>query len=177
MRYGENPHQSAALYREAAPVVSALANWTQMQGKELSFNNIADADAAWECVKAFDAPACVIIKHANPCGVAMGAGPLEAYTQALKTDPTSAFGGIMAFNRTVDADVIDAINANKQFVEVVMAPEFTRRRSCRLCRQAERASAGSALDGRHPQPVQRAGLQARGRRHAAAVQRQHRPGR
>jgi phosphoribosylaminoimidazolecarboxamide formyltransferase/IMP cyclohydrolase len=107
MRYGENPHQSAAFYREAAPVVSTLANWTQIQGKELSFNNIADADAAWECVKAFDVPACVIIKHANPCGVAIGAGPLEAYTQALKTDPTSAFGGIMAFNRTVDADVIE----------------------------------------------------------------------
>ncbi|MBP6613972.1 MAG: bifunctional phosphoribosylaminoimidazolecarboxamide formyltransferase/IMP cyclohydrolase, partial [Aquabacterium sp.] len=125
MRYGENPHQSAAFYREAAPVVSTLANWTQIQGKELSFNNIADADAAWECVKAFDVPACVIIKHANPCGVAIGAGPLEAYTQALKTDPTSAFGGIMAFNRTVDADVIEAINANKQFVEVVIAPKFT----------------------------------------------------
>ena len=125
MRYGENPHQSAAFYREAKPVVSTLANWTQIQGKELSFNNIADADAAWECVKAFEAPACVIIKHANPCGVAVGAGPLEAYTKALKTDPTSAFGGIMAFNRVVDADVIEAINANKQFVEVVIAPKFT----------------------------------------------------
>ena len=106
-------------------MVSTLANWTQIQGKELSFNNIADADAAWECVKAFDVPACVIIKHANPCGVAIGAGPLEAYTKALKTDPTSAFGGIMAFNRTVDADVIDAINANKQFVEVAIAPAIT----------------------------------------------------
>ncbi len=125
MRYGENPHQSAAFYREAVPGVSTLANWTQIQGKELSFNNIADADAAWECVKAFEAPACVIIKHANPCGVAVGTGPLEAYSQALKTDPTSAFGGIMAFNRTVDVDVIDAINANKQFVEVVIAPNFT----------------------------------------------------
>ncbi len=125
MRYGENPHQSAAFYREASPVVSTLANWTQIQGKELSFNNIADADAAWECVKAFEATACVIIKHANPCGAAVGATPLEAYTKALKTDPTSAFGGIMAFNRVVDVDVIDAINANKQFVEVVIAPKFT----------------------------------------------------
>jgi phosphoribosylaminoimidazolecarboxamide formyltransferase/IMP cyclohydrolase len=125
MRYGENPHQSAAFYREASPVVSTLANWTQIQGKELSFNNIADADAAWECVKAFEATACVIIKHANPCGVAVGATPLEAYSKALKTDPTSAFGGIMAFNRVVDVDVIDAINANKQFVEVVIAPQFT----------------------------------------------------
>ncbi|HJV70358.1 bifunctional phosphoribosylaminoimidazolecarboxamide formyltransferase/IMP cyclohydrolase [Ideonella sp.] len=122
MRYGENPHQSAAFYREAKPVEGTLAQWTQIQGKELSFNNIADADAAWECVKAFDQPACVIVKHANPCGVAVGATPLEAYQKALKTDPTSAFGGIMAFNRPIDADVVEAINANKQFVEVAIAP-------------------------------------------------------
>lgn len=125
MRYGENPHQSAAFFREAQPAASTLANWTQIQGKELSFNNIADADAAWECVKAFEAPACVIIKHANPCGVAIGATPLEAYEKALKTDPTSAFGGIMAFNRPIDADVIEAISANKQFVEVVIAPSIS----------------------------------------------------
>ncbi|MEY4415358.1 MAG: hypothetical protein RIQ53_2651, partial [Pseudomonadota bacterium] len=99
MRYGENPHQSAAFYKEAAPAAGLLSGWTQIQGKELSFNNIADADAAWECVKAFDAPACVIVKHANPCGVAVGATLLEAYEKALKTDPTSAFGGIIAFNR------------------------------------------------------------------------------
>jgi phosphoribosylaminoimidazolecarboxamide formyltransferase/IMP cyclohydrolase len=122
MRYGENPHQSAAFYREAKPVEGTLAQWTQIQGKELSFNNIADADAAWECVKAFDQPACVIVKHANPCGVAVGATALEAYQKALKTDPTSAFGGIMAFNRPIDADVVEAINANKQFVEVAIAP-------------------------------------------------------
>ena len=122
MRYGENPHQSAAFYREARPGEGTLAQWQQIQGKELSFNNIADADAAWECVKAFEQPACVIVKHANPCGVAVGATPLEAYQKALKTDPTSAFGGIMAFNRPIDADVVEAINANKQFVEVAIAP-------------------------------------------------------
>jgi len=125
MRYGENPHQSAAFYRETAVASGLLAGWTQIQGKELSFNNIADADAAWECVKAFEQPACVIVKHANPCGVAVGATVLEAYEKALKTDPTSAFGGIMAFNRPVDADVIAAINAHKQFVEVAIAPAFT----------------------------------------------------
>jgi phosphoribosylaminoimidazolecarboxamide formyltransferase/IMP cyclohydrolase len=125
MRYGENPHQSAAFYREAAPVAGTLSQWTQIQGKELSFNNIADADAAWECVKAFEECACVIVKHANPCGVAVGATPLEAYQKALKTDPTSAFGGIMAFNRPIDADVVEAINANKQFVEVAIAPAIT----------------------------------------------------
>jgi phosphoribosylaminoimidazolecarboxamide formyltransferase/IMP cyclohydrolase len=125
MRYGENPHQSAAFYREAAPAAGLLSGWQQIQGKELSFNNIADADAAWECVKAFDVPACVIVKHANPCGVAVGATPLEAYQKALKTDPTSAFGGIMAFNRPIDADVVNEINANKQFVEVAIAPAFT----------------------------------------------------
>jgi phosphoribosylaminoimidazolecarboxamide formyltransferase/IMP cyclohydrolase len=125
MRYGENPHQSAAFYREAAPAEGTLARWSQIQGKELSFNNIADADAAWECVKAFEQPACVIVKHANPCGVAVGATVLEAYQKALQTDPTSAFGGIMAFNRPVDADVVEAIAAHKQFVEVAIAPAFT----------------------------------------------------
>jgi phosphoribosylaminoimidazolecarboxamide formyltransferase/IMP cyclohydrolase len=125
MRYGENPHQSAAFYKEAAPAAGLLAGWTQIQGKELSFNNIADADAAWECVKAFDLPACVIVKHANPCGVAIGANLLEAYEKALKTDPTSAFGGIIAFNRPLDADVVEKINANKHFVEVAIAPAIT----------------------------------------------------
>ena len=125
MRYGENPHQSAAFYKEAKVADGLLAGWTQIQGKELSFNNIADADAAWECVKAFDVPACVIVKHANPCGVAVGATLLEAYEKALKTDPTSAFGGIIAFNRSLDADVDDKINANKHFVEVAIAPVIT----------------------------------------------------
>ena len=123
MRYGENPHQSAAFYRESNPQIGALANYTQLQGKELSYNNIADADAAWECVKTFDEVACVIIKHANPCGVAIGASPLEAYSKALQTDPTSAFGGIIAFNHEVDGNTAEAVA--KQFVEVLIAPSFT----------------------------------------------------
>ncbi|WP_395703325.1 bifunctional phosphoribosylaminoimidazolecarboxamide formyltransferase/IMP cyclohydrolase [Aquabacterium sp.] len=125
MRYGENPHQSAAFYRERQPAPGTLAHWHQLQGKELSFNNIADADAAWECVKTFDAPACVIIKHANPCGVAIGGSAVEAYTKALKTDPTSAYGGILALNVPLDAAVVQAINDAKQFVEVAIAPVIT----------------------------------------------------
>ena len=123
MRYGENPHQSAAFYRETNPQAGALANYTQLQGKELSYNNIADADAAWECVKTFDEAACVIIKHANPCGVAVGVTPLEAYSKALQTDPTSAFGGIIAFNRELDGNAAEAVA--KQFVEVLIAPSFS----------------------------------------------------
>jgi phosphoribosylaminoimidazolecarboxamide formyltransferase / IMP cyclohydrolase len=124
LRYGENPHQSAAFYRDAVPVVGALAGWTQLQGKELSYNNIADADAAWECVKTFaDAPACVIVKHANPCGVAVGATVGQAYAKALKTDPTSAFGGIIAFNAPLDGATAEAVA--KQFVEVLIAPDIT----------------------------------------------------
>jgi phosphoribosylaminoimidazolecarboxamide formyltransferase/IMP cyclohydrolase len=125
MRYGENPHQSAAFYRELKPAAGTLAQWVQLQGKELSFNNIADADAAWECVKTFDEPACVIVKHANPCGVAVGKTAVEAYLKALKTDPTSAYGGILALNRPLDAEVVAAINAAKQFVEVALAPSVT----------------------------------------------------
>jgi phosphoribosylaminoimidazolecarboxamide formyltransferase/IMP cyclohydrolase len=104
-----------------------LAGWTQLQGKALSYNNIADADAAWECVKSFDPAlaACVIVKHANPCGVAVAATAVEAYQLALKTDPTSAYGGILALNRPLDADVVAAINAAKQFVEVAIAPAIT----------------------------------------------------
>ncbi len=126
LRYGENPHQRAAFYRDIHPAPGTLAMARQLQGKELSYNNIADADAAWECVKSFDAnqgTACVIIKHANPCGVAVGADPFEAYTKALKTDPTSAFGGIIAFNRTLDGKAAEAVA--KQFVEVVMAPAIS----------------------------------------------------
>ena len=123
MRYGENPHQGAAFYRDAQPAPGTLAGWHQLQGKELSFNNIADSDAAWECVKTFDAPACVIVKHANPCGVAIGASPAEAYAKAFKTDPTSAFGGIIAFNRTLDGAAAEAVA--RQFVEVVIAPSVT----------------------------------------------------
>ncbi len=123
LRYGENPHQQAAFYRDLHPAPGSLVTAQQLQGKELSYNNIGDADAAWECVKSFDTPACVIVKHANPCGVALGKDALEAYGKALKTDPTSAFGGIIAFNRTVDADVAQSVA--KQFVEVLMAPGFT----------------------------------------------------
>ncbi len=120
LRYGENPHQSAAFYRDAEPVQGAIAGFRQLQGKELSYNNIADADAGWECVKSFDEPACVIIKHANPCGVALGENLLEAYGKAFATDPTSAFGGILAFNRALDRATADAVG--KQFAEVIIAP-------------------------------------------------------
>lgn len=123
MRYGENPHQSASFYRDLNPVAGALANYTQLQGKELSYNNIADADAAWECVKSFASTACVIVKHANPCGVAVGVSALEAYSKALQTDPTSAFGGIIAFNCECDGAAAEAVA--KQFVEVLIAPSFT----------------------------------------------------
>ncbi len=125
MRYGENPHQGAAFYRDAEPAAGTLAGWTQLQGKALSYNNIADADAAWECVKTFDAPACVIVKHANPCGVAVGSSAVEAYTNAWKTDPTSAFGGILAFNRELDEATARQIGEHKQFVEVLIAPGFS----------------------------------------------------
>ncbi|MAT82690.1 MAG: bifunctional phosphoribosylaminoimidazolecarboxamide formyltransferase/inosine monophosphate cyclohydrolase [Gammaproteobacteria bacterium] len=125
MRYGENPHQQAAFYREVRPGparTGTVASLTQHQGKALSFNNVADADAALECVKAFDdAPACVIVKHANPCGVAVGDTLLDAYQRAFATDPTSAFGGIIAFNRDLDGATLEAI-LDAQFVEVVIAP-------------------------------------------------------
>ena len=126
LRYGENPHQAAAFYRDLTPAPGSLAGYTQLQGKELSFNNFGDADAAWECVKTFDpsvTAACVIIKHANPCGVAVAATPLAAYQLALATDPTSAFGGIIAFNRELDGAAAEAVI--KQFVEVVIAPAVT----------------------------------------------------
>jgi phosphoribosylaminoimidazolecarboxamide formyltransferase/IMP cyclohydrolase len=120
MRYGENPHQSAAFYRDAHGVQGGIAAFRQLQGKALSYNNVADADAAWECVKSFAECACVIVKHANPCGVALGKTPLDAYRKAFKTDPTSAFGGILAFNRTLDAAAAAAVG--KQFAEVIIAP-------------------------------------------------------
>ncbi|MEQ6309545.1 bifunctional phosphoribosylaminoimidazolecarboxamide formyltransferase/IMP cyclohydrolase [Delftia acidovorans] len=123
LRYGENSHQQAALYRDLYPAPGSLVTGEQLQGKELSYNNIADADAAWECVKSFEQPACVIVKHANPCGVAVGKDAHEAYAKAFQTDPTSAFGGIIAFNRTVDKAAAEAVV--KQFVEVLMAPDFT----------------------------------------------------
>ncbi len=124
MRYGENPHQDAAFYVEKSPAAGTLASYRQRQGKELSYNNIADADAAWECCRSFDVTACVIVKHANPCGVAIADNTLTAYLRALETDPTSAFGGIIAFNREVDGATAAAVA--KQFVEVVIAPVFTK---------------------------------------------------
>ena len=123
LRYGENPHQQAAFYRDLYPAPGSLVTAVQLQGKELSYNNIADADAAWECVKSFEAPACVIVKHANPCGVAVGVDALESYSKAFATDPTSAFGGISAANCTLDERA--ALQMSKQFIEVLMAPAFT----------------------------------------------------
>ncbi|WP_036134530.1 bifunctional phosphoribosylaminoimidazolecarboxamide formyltransferase/IMP cyclohydrolase [Luteimonas mephitis] len=123
LRYGENPHQRGAFYRDLYPVPGTLATFTQLQGKELSYNNLADADAAWECVRQFDVPACVIVKHANPCGVALGAACGDAYELAYATDPTSAFGGIIAFNTTLDAATARVI-LDRQFVEVLIAPDY-----------------------------------------------------
>jgi len=123
LRYGENPHQRAAFYGERDPAPGTLAAARQLQGKELSFNNLADADAAWNAVLSFDTPACVIVKHANPCGVALGATPLEAYERAYSVDRDSAFGGVIAFNRPLDEATARKILAN-QFVEVIVAPDI-----------------------------------------------------
>jgi phosphoribosylaminoimidazolecarboxamide formyltransferase / IMP cyclohydrolase len=165
LRYGENSHQQAALYRDLYPAPGSLVTGVQLQGKELSYNNIADADAAWECVKSFDtgangdpskSAACVIVKHANPCGVAVGKDAHEAYAKAFQTDPTSAFGGIIAFNRTVV----------KQFVEVLMAPDFTAEAleifkpkvNVRLMKIAMPAGGASAWDkGRNAMDAKRVG--------------------
>ena len=123
MRYGENPHQEAAFYKHKTQYVGALSNFDQIQGKELSFNNLNDAENAWECVKNMNTSSCVIVKHANPCGVAMADKPKEAYLRAFMTDPTSAFGGIIAFNCKVDEETAEEIN--KQFAEIIIAPNFS----------------------------------------------------
>ena len=123
LRYGENPHQQAAFYCDLYPAPGSLATFAQLQGKELSYNNIADSDAAWECVRQFDAPACVIVKHANPCGVAVGLGCADSYESAYATDPTSAFGGIIAFNTRLDGATCKTI-LDRQFVEVLIAPDY-----------------------------------------------------
>ena len=123
MRYGENPHQTASLFTFKNLKHKNIANADILQGKELSYNNIVDADAAWECVREFTSPACVIVKHANPCGVAESDSIYSAYDLAFKTDPTSAFGGIIAFNNPVDLTTAKEIN-NRQFVEVVIAPDY-----------------------------------------------------
>ncbi|HVY63206.1 MAG TPA: bifunctional phosphoribosylaminoimidazolecarboxamide formyltransferase/IMP cyclohydrolase [Gammaproteobacteria bacterium] len=125
LRYGENPHQHAALYRDIEQVPGTVAHATQVQGKELSFNNIVDADAAYQAVKAFEAAACVIVKHANPCGAAVAATPAMAYQLAYRTDPTSAYGGVIAFNRPLDQASAEAI-VGRQFAEVIIAPEITK---------------------------------------------------
>lgn len=125
LRYGENPHQQAAWYRDLQPAAGSLASAHQHQGKELSYNNIADADAAWECVRQFDGTACAIIKHANPCGVAVAGSCGEAYDLAFATDPTSAFGGIIAFNQPLDAATAASI-IDRQFLEVLIAPAYDR---------------------------------------------------
>ena len=122
LRYGENPHQRAALYRTAEHVPGTVAHALKIQGKELSFNNLVDADAAFEAVKAFEATACVIVKHANPCGIATAASPVTAYQLAYRTDPASAFGGVIAFNRALDESSAEAI-VGQQFAEVIIAPE------------------------------------------------------
>ena len=126
MRYGENPHQAAAFYVQDNPSEASVATATQLQGKELSFNNVADTDAALECVKQFDHPACVIVKHANPCGVAVAGDILTAYDKAFKTDPTYSFGGIIAFNRELDPETAKSI-IDRQFVEVIIAPSISER--------------------------------------------------
>lgn len=125
MRYGENPHQSAAFYTEKKPAEASIATARQLQGKALSYNNIGDTDAALECVKQFEQPACVIVKHANPCGVSINDSPLEAYDAAYRTDPESAFGGIIAFNRELDGETAKAI-VDRQFVEVIIAPRVSK---------------------------------------------------
>ena len=124
MRYGENPHQQAAFYVEKNPAEASISTAQQLQGKALSYNNIADTDAALECVKSFREPACVIVKHANPCGVAIAESPLKAYELAFQTDPTSAFGGIIAFNRELDGDTAKRI-VDQQFTEVIIAPTIS----------------------------------------------------
>ena len=164
LRYGENPHQVAAFYRDLHPAPGSLVTAQQLQGKELSYNNIADADAAWEAVKSFNSTACVIVKHANPCGVALGASALEAYSKAFQTDPSSAFGGIIAFNVTVDKAAAEAVS--KQFVEVLIAPDFTAealaifvaKANVRVLKIALPAGGNSAWDqGRNAQDIKRIG--------------------
>jgi phosphoribosylaminoimidazolecarboxamide formyltransferase/IMP cyclohydrolase len=165
LRYGENPHQRAAFYRDLHPAPGSLVAAQQMQGKELSYNNIADADAAWECVKSFGGtPACVIVKHANPCGVALGANAAEAYAKALKTDPTSAYGGIVAFNCEVDGAV--AALVAKQFLEVLIAPAYTEealaalatKRNARVLKiELPPGGATAWQQGRNAQDVKRVG--------------------
>ncbi|MDR2787489.1 MAG: bifunctional phosphoribosylaminoimidazolecarboxamide formyltransferase/IMP cyclohydrolase [Candidatus Accumulibacter sp.] len=158
LRYGENPHQQAAFYREPQPVAGSIAAYQQLQGKELSYNNIADSDAAWECVKTFPEPTCVIVKHANPCGVAIGGNLLQAYEKAFKTDSTSAFGGIIAFNGEVGEDIVNAMSERKHFVEVLIAPAFTTAaRTLLAAKQNLRVLAVPLAHGYHTLELKRVG--------------------
>ena len=166
LRYGENPHQSAAFYADPLAAGASIATARQLQGKELSYNNIADADTAIECVRQFDAPACVIVKHANPCGAAVAADTLEAYLRAWEPDTTSAFGGIIAFNRPLDAQTAAAI-VERQFVEVIAAPVLRAWRPRGARREAEHPRAGDRAD--RGQLARRVRTQVRGRRPARAV--------
>jgi len=153
MRYGENPHQHAAFYTEKNPADACIATAKQLQGKELSYNNIGDTDAALECIKQFDEPACVIVKHANPCGVSVNNSILEAYNAAYSTDPESAFGGIIAFNRELDGDTAKTI-VERQFVEVIIAPSIsgeaidavTKKKNVRLLECGQWQSTNERLD-------------------------------
>ena len=153
MRYGENPHQSAAFYIDQQAPTGSLATAEQLQGKALSYNNIADSDAALECVRQFAAPACVIVKHANPCGVAVAENILAAYEKAFKTDPTSAFGGIIAFNQPLDASTAKAI-IDRQFVEVIVAPGIdddaatvlSEKKNVRVLRTGDWEASGGGFD-------------------------------
>ncbi|MEE9551416.1 MAG: bifunctional phosphoribosylaminoimidazolecarboxamide formyltransferase/IMP cyclohydrolase [Gammaproteobacteria bacterium] len=154
MRYGENPHQSAAFYSEHEPPSGSLASAKQLQGRELSYNNIADTDAALECVLSFEQPACVIVKHANPCGVAVGENIFMAYERAYATDPTSAFGGIIAFNRDLDEQTAGAI-IEKQFVEVIIAPAIN---DAALKVLSEKTGIRVMSVGVREQPIQRINL-------------------
>ncbi|MGA7951167.1 MAG: bifunctional phosphoribosylaminoimidazolecarboxamide formyltransferase/IMP cyclohydrolase [Thiobacillaceae bacterium] len=156
MRYGENPHQAAAFYRDPNPAPGSLAHYVQLQGKELSYNNIGDADAAWECVKTFSAPACVIIKHANPSGVAVAGTLLEAYRKAFATDPAAAFGGIIAFNGEVDGATAEAVSG--QFLEVLIAPAYTAEaRALLMGKQNVRVLALSLAEGCNRLELKRVG--------------------
>ena len=163
LRYGENPHQRAAFYRDLHPAPGSLVTAVQLQGKELSYNNIADADAAWECVKSFAEPACVIVKHANPCGVAIGDSPLAAYRKAFKTDPTSAFGGIIAFNaRSTSARRahVEAVRRGADRAGLHARGARDLRRQGEHAGAADRAPAGGATAwerGRNAQDIKRVG--------------------
>jgi len=151
MRYGENPHQNAAFYTEKNPAEASIATAKQLQGKELSYNNIGDTDAALECVKQFDEPACVIVKHANPCGVSVRNSIMEAYDAAYSTDPESAFGGIIAFNRELDGTTAKAI-VDRQFVEVIIAPSVSQEA---IAAVAEKKNVRLLECGQWQQPGQR----------------------